>query len=151
TVQAKVMRDGREQTLPITIGDRAEIIGKESASDSTPSQRGGSRGESAESRLGVQVQPISPADMRRYGLRTEMGVLIIGVEPNSPADEARLEEGMVITGAVVNGRNTAIQGIEDFRNAEKAWKPGTDVSLRILAHDERTGQWVSTFRTVTVP
>ena len=86
----------------------------------------------AESQLGIEVQPISPADVRRYGLQSTDGVLITNVVDNGPAEEAGLEPGMVITGAVANGRTTTVQGMEDFRNAEKAWKSGTDVTLKLM-------------------
>jgi len=151
TIQAKVLRDGREQRMPIGIGDRAEVLGRESAANAGP-QRGSRKGGlSSESQLGIEVQAITPADMRRYGLTNENGVLITNVEPNSAADEAGLEPGMVITGTVTNGRNTAIQGLEDFRNAERGWKPGTEVALRLLVRDEAAGRYRNTFRTVTIP
>ena len=150
TLQAKVLRDGRQQTVPITVGDRADVIGRESASNTGP-QRGGRRGQpSTGSLLGIEVQAITSADLRRYGLSSENGVLITNVEPNGPAEEAGLDVGMVITGMVMNGRSTVIQGLEDFRNAEKGWKSGTDVSLRVLVRDD-SGRYRSTLRTVTIP
>jgi S1-C subfamily serine protease len=46
-------------------------------------------------RLGVAGQSVqrSPHAVRQDGLRTDRGVLVVGVEPGSPADEAGLQEG----------------------------------------------------------
>jgi serine protease Do len=154
TIQMKVVRNGREMSVPVAVGDRADIIARESGpNDGSPRGRGGrgQGGPSAESQLGIDVQAITPADMRRFGLSNAEGVLITNVDQNSPAEEAGLEPGMVITGVVAAGRSSQILSLDDFRNAEKGWRPGTDVSLRIMVRDPNTGRFRSALRTVTIP
>jgi S1-C subfamily serine protease len=90
-----------------------------------PSPRGDTE---ASSRLGITVEPISQQLRRQFGLRG--GVVISSVEENSVAEEAGLIEDMVITGAVMAGRNTPIASVADFRTFEGRLRPGTSVVLQ---------------------
>src|SRR5262249_5139557 len=45
TVQMKIMRDGREQNVSITIADRSQVIGNQAAASDNAPRRGGNRGE----------------------------------------------------------------------------------------------------------
>jgi serine protease Do len=153
SLQVKIMRDGRERTLSIPVADRTEVIPNDTASNNG-AQRGGRRGgqTSASSQLGMEIQAISATDARRFGLSNESGVLVASVEPNSAADDAGLKEGDIITSMVVNGRSALIQGLEDFRNAEKGWRSGSAVSFRVMVQDESTGHYkAGGLRSVTVP
>src|SRR5215469_6871111 len=48
--------------------------------------------------LGVQMQPMTPALAKAMGLKSDEGVLVNEVQPDSPAAKARLMQGDVITG-----------------------------------------------------
>jgi serine protease Do len=82
TVQLKVKRDGKELTLPITVGELKE---KEVAAT-------GEEGD-----LGLAVQPVTPDIAQSLGLDRASGVVVTSVKPGSAADEAGLRSGDLIT------------------------------------------------------
>jgi serine protease Do len=54
--------------------------------------------------IGISAVEVNPAISRRYDLRVDTGLMVIGVSRYSPADEAGLRQGDVITG--INGHET---------------------------------------------
>lgn len=116
TVQAKVLRDGKELTLPITVGENKEdeVV----ASVDT--------GE-----LGLAVQTLTPDIAEELGLERTEGVVITAVTPGSAADDAGFQRGDVI--AEVNRH--PVRTVADF-NRETA-KQGKGRSVLFLV---RRGQ-----------
>lgn len=80
-VQVKVIRDGKETTLPLTVGEMKEAEVAASTQD----------GE-----LGLTVQPLTPQMAENLGLERTDGLVISAVKPGSAADEAGLRSGDVI-------------------------------------------------------
>jgi serine protease Do len=82
TVQLKILRDGKQITLPIEMGElkEQELVAS------------GDRNE-----LGLTVQPLTPEVARGLGLERAGGVLVSSVEPGSQGEEAGLRSGDVIT------------------------------------------------------
>ena len=99
----KVLRDGREHTLTVEVGELKE-------------ERAGTRwgGESERGMTlgGLEVQELTPALQRRYDLPRQItGVLIVDVAEGSPAAEAGLMPGDVIQ--EINRQ--PIRSVADFR------------------------------------
>jgi serine protease Do len=67
----------------------------------------------ADSMFGVQVQEMTPEIKSDLGLKSDSGVIVIGVAPNSPAAAADIQSGDVITEV---GR-AQITNIESFKKA----------------------------------
>jgi serine protease Do len=90
-VPVVVWRDGREQTLTVTVGElpaEAEVAAATPGPASRPTELAG---------LGLQVAPISPETRERFSLKPEQrGVVIVEVAPASPAAERELRAGDVI-------------------------------------------------------
>ncbi|WP_163576537.1 DegQ family serine endoprotease [Halomonas faecis] len=86
-VELTVMRDGREITERITIGDWPENETTASGSRSEPS---------AQARLGIAVDALS--DDEREQLGVEAGVLVSDVDPRGAAAAAGIRPGDVIVG-----------------------------------------------------
>jgi len=82
-VRVKVLRDGKELTLPITIGEMQEneIIASTTQAGS----------------FGLTVQPVTPQVAENLGLERAEGLVITAVERGSAAEEAGLRSGDVIT------------------------------------------------------
>jgi serine protease Do len=140
TVRLGFLRDGRPQTVSVTVGDRAEVLAEDASASNLPNRPRprGNQEAPTQSRLGIEVQSITPQMSRQFaGL---MGVEVTDVDDDSVADEAGVEEGMVITGIVTAGRTTEINNSADFRVVESQLRPGASVTLLIKIPDtfERT-------------
>jgi serine protease Do len=87
TVQLKILRDGKEVTLPLTVGEMKEdeIVASTQQGD-----------------LGLAVQPVTPEIAESLGIDRAEGLVVTSVTPGSAADEAGLRAGDLI--AQVNRR-----------------------------------------------
>lgn len=88
SVPVVVLRGGKEEKVSVTLGERPD----EEAVASAPVPE-------SDAWLGLHVEDAQSADARRqYRLeRSEEGVVVMGVDEGSPADEAELRAGDVIT------------------------------------------------------
>ncbi|HEV7265337.1 MAG TPA: DegQ family serine endoprotease [Falsiroseomonas sp.] len=92
-VQVVVWRDGREQTVEITV---AELPGEQQQAAVQPTQPAQPQ-QTELSGLGLRVAPITPEQRERFSLRADSrGVVITEVSPDSPAAERELRPGDVI-------------------------------------------------------
>src|SRR5262249_23571754 len=81
-VTVTVRREGVTQQVPITLGK-------------LPSEKA-AREESAQpsqSQWGLRLQDVTPQMANRLGLTANHGVMVVGVQPGSPAEQAGLREG----------------------------------------------------------
>jgi S1-C subfamily serine protease len=80
--------------------------------------------------LGLQGQaaPIHPRIARHLGLQPAQGVLILHVEPNSPASQAGLREGDLIVGY----KDEPIAGIDELQRLLVGSEIGVNSALRIV-------------------
>jgi serine protease Do len=77
---------------------------------------------------GITVIELNRDICRQLGLGSaEKGVVVVGVEPGSPADDARLQKGDVIQ--EIDGRNIA--SLDDFNKASSYIKDNDDIILFI--------------------
>jgi serine protease Do len=82
TVQVKILRDAKSSNIAIKIGEMKE--------DEVVA-------ESRQGDFGMTVQPLNPATAESLGVERAEGLLVSSVKPGSPADEAGLQRGDVIT------------------------------------------------------
>jgi S1-C subfamily serine protease len=116
----KVVRDGKEQTINVTLG-------KEPAAPSAP----GPAPEAAPQTgayLGVFTQPLNAAMKDRLGIKADKGALVAHVMPGSPAAKAGVAELDVVTRV----GDTDVNGPLDLRQAVEKAGPGKDVTLQVL-------------------
>jgi serine protease Do len=99
SVTIKVFRKGQIISLKATVAEMEEKIEVAKAPSGKP--------------LGITVQNITPEIARSLGLEGEMGVVVTGVEPGSPAAKAGIRRGDVIH--EVNRK--PIKDAEDFGQA----------------------------------
>lgn len=87
-VPVQVIRDGRTQTLTVTVGK----LGGAAAANATH----GGGGASELSKLGLHVQTLTPELAGQLGIQGQQGVVITNVQEGSPASLAGLQPGDVI-------------------------------------------------------
>ena len=116
-----VIRAGKKVDVTVTVGERPATDNQQQE-QSTDEQ-------SATDRLGLQLDDISPRMRRQLQLPDEVkGVVITNVRNLSPADEANLQEGMVITR--ING--TAVSSPSDVKAELTKIRSGSLVRLYVF-------------------
>ena len=85
--------------------------------------------------IGVSAQtvPIHRRVVRFYNLMKETGVVVVGIEPNSPARAARLREGDVIVAL----DEKPVAGVDDLHRLLTDAQVGVRCALTIIRHTER--------------
>ncbi len=93
-VPVVVWRDGKEETVTVTLG---ELPNEPQQAGATPPPAAPQQGPVEVAGLGIRVSPITDELRQRFNLRAEQrGVVIVEVAPNSPAAERELRPGDVI-------------------------------------------------------
>ncbi|HET6349970.1 MAG TPA: Do family serine endopeptidase [Candidatus Krumholzibacteria bacterium] len=129
TVPVVVMRDGKEKSLNVTLAERPE----EDVLASTPTPE-------TSAWLGLHVEDARGAAARReYGLdRGQSGVVITGVDQGSPADDANLQEGDIITEVYTQ----SVSGLDDYVAISKKLKDRKD-PIAFLVKRGKTTNYVT--------
>jgi serine protease Do len=115
----RIIRDKKELMVAIKIGELPE------ETDSTLTA------ESKDPELGIKVQRITPEAARRLGLNSTKGVLVLEVQPGSPADSIGLEPADVIR--EVNQR--PVNNGSDFERAMRQGRRGERILLLVQRGD----------------
>jgi serine protease Do len=109
-VPVVVWREGREQTVEITV---AELPAEQQQAAVQPGQPAPQQQQTELSGLGLRVAPITPELRERFSLRPESrGVVITEVSPGTPAAERELRPGDVIV-EVQQERVTSPQEVQE--------------------------------------
>jgi serine protease Do len=122
TVTMKVLRDGKLVVLSPAV---ARMDDKEEAAGSEAEGGEGPRGK-----LGLAVEPLTPEAARELGTAQTQGLVVRDVAEGSPAAEAGIRRGDVIT--EVNRR--PVKSVEDLRRAVETRAKGQPTVL--LVHRE---------------
>jgi len=150
TVPIEIRRLGEDapRTLDVTIGDRTEVHPPSNASTT----RDLSPRRSTPSRLGIEVQDLTPEARSLMRGRNPGGVMISSVEQGSNAEEAGLVRGMIITRIVPRGgQPVTITNVQDFRRAEGRLESGDRIVLEVLIQDTSQQDLLRNFRPMVVP
>jgi serine protease Do len=118
-VTLKITRDKKEQIVSVKVGelpDDGDAVQKTEARDPE---------------IGVRVQRITPEAARRLGLNSTKGVLIVEVQPGSPADQVGLEAADVVR--EVNQR--PVNNVSDFERAVRQGRRGERILLLVQRGD----------------
>ncbi len=122
SVKIDVLRDSKPQSITAVLGELREQPGSgtpEPAPAAAPKTR----------KLGFVAEPVSPDMREKLGLPRDIdGVVVRSVDPGSPADEAGLAPGMILT--AVNGRKVVSREGLDSALAEA--KSGKILALKVM-------------------
>src|ERR1017187_49656 len=119
TVPLGYLRDGKQHTASVLIGDRSQL--GEDASNPGSENAAPAQSDAGEGKLGIKVDPVPASVASKLGIKG--GVIITSVRPGSFADEIGLERGFVIT--EINKHPVADDA--SYRTAVSALKSGDDV------------------------
>ena len=111
-VPVKIIRDGSEQTVNVKV---ARMPGEKVASKPETSQT-----EPAQSRWGMALRDLDARTAQRAGIAPGEGVLVTGVKPDSPADQAGVQTGDVI----VEVNRTPVNSVADAQAQSQKTKNG---------------------------
>jgi len=79
--------------------------------------------------LGIRVEDLTPELMQRLGIENTTGVVVVDVEPNSPAEDAGLTQGLVIT----NVAKQPIANAQEFvQSVKDSAAPGKHLLLSVI-------------------
>ncbi len=119
-VEVLITRERRQRTLKVEVGglDADDTLAQAFRGDEEDSGRGG--------RLGIVVEEAPGEMLSRWDLAG--GVLVRSVEADSPADDAGLMPGDVITAV----GSTPVRSIEEFRDIVEDLEAGDSVPLRLM-------------------
>lgn len=107
-----ILRNGREQSLDIVIGELPGFQGKTG---------------NAHMNLGIQVEPLSPESARKLNMEGQEGVMVSKVDPNSPAAWAGIRRGTVI----ISVNQQRINSIDEYQKAIAKAEKGKPILLLI--------------------
>jgi serine protease Do len=128
-VKIVVLRDQKQKTLWVTIGEVPEQQQVASAAPSKPEET---------AHWGFTVQDISPRIVDQLGLPDDTGVVITQVEPNSPAQGEGLQRGDVI----IEIEHKPVKGMADFKQYieqnQKQKKNTLLLTVRVKANNYHT-------------
>jgi len=149
TIRIKINREGRDMTIPVTVADRSEVLQANGGERENSPDRN-DQGDASPARLGIRIQDITPDMVRQLRLPSQDGVYVSAVDPDSPADEAGITRGTIIT-RVIAGTNQRfdVRNVDEFRRIERNLKSGQEIALGVL--QQRGGQYRSGFVPLTIP
>ncbi|HEY0163138.1 MAG TPA: trypsin-like peptidase domain-containing protein [Edaphobacter sp.] len=132
TVKLGYLRDGKQSTANVTIGDRAktyaDLAGDDNDDDNSPQES-----DAGQSKLGITVSTIPPAVAQKSGV--SKGVMVTSVRPGSFADEIGLAKGILIT--EINKK--PITDEASYRSVVNSLKPKDDVVFVIHLPNQKGG------------
>ncbi len=121
-IEVTVLRDGQEQTLELNLD-----LGNLPAMPMQPGQQGQFMGQGP-TQLGIRYRVLTAAVAQEEGVNVEQGALVVTVYDNTPASDAGLQEGDVIT--AVDG--DAVDEEHTLSDRLYAYEEGDTVTLSVL-------------------
>jgi serine protease Do len=139
-VRLGIVREGRDVTLTATLAER------DIASSNEDDNTGKASSEDSRERIGISVTELTPQVRQMQGIQTSIaGLLVVHVKEVSPAADAGIREGDVIT--EVNGRR--ITSTDEFGKLVSGARKGDYLKLYIL-RPVRSGPAVNFFALVKI-
>jgi serine protease Do len=114
-VPLKVIRDGKELTLRVIVGKL----------DSKEPEESAEVAESSPGKWGLQLQDLTPDLARQLGSKAQHGVVVAGVQPDSPADDASIQRGDII----LEVNRQPVKGVSDVQETLGKLKGGSVLLL----------------------
>ena len=119
TVTLHVFRDGAEKDVPITLGDQPADLSALMPTGDQPNQQGNEENNTSNQVLGMTLKSLDADTAQQLGLNDiRSGAVITAVDPNSPAAEAHLQPGVVITEVGKTAVHNAREALDALKNVD---------------------------------
>lgn len=123
-VKVELIRERQVKVVEVTIGTMPEEGEKISSKDTFPADK--AKG------WGIAVQNLTPDIAKQFGWSEgETGVIVVGIEPGSPAEESKIRTGDLIK--EINRKK--IQNVRDFKQAIEGAKKTESLLLLVKRGD----------------
>ena len=122
TVPVEVIRNGKHLTIQVKVAELKE------------EQLASAKSEEPGSNWGLQVQSITPEIANQLNLNNTKGVVVRGVQPDSPAADAGIQQGDVVL-EVNHGK---VNSVDDFLSAAKQAKKDKNSALLLVQRGNAT-------------
>ena len=136
SIDVTVVREGKRQNIKVQVADLAQIF----------PDRFGNSGEATEEKregtavsFGMTIETLTERQIETLGIKEKGGVRVLEVEPNSFAEDIRLQKGDVII--AIAGQH--VNNIEDVKKVQATLKPGDAVQFRVLRQERPNATWTS--------
>jgi serine protease Do len=129
----ELVRDGKSQTLTLTVGDRPErhVIRWEDGDFAPMREYGRAFAMIGGPRLGVQAHELEDDGLASYfGAKKGEGVLVLSVDDESIAGKAGVQSGDIIRKI----GDQAIEDVRDVRHALRDYDEGDEFDITVLRH-----------------
>ncbi|MFZ2958094.1 MAG: Do family serine endopeptidase [Candidatus Ozemobacteraceae bacterium] len=133
-VQMKILREGSEKTIPITLERMPRTFGLRDPEDlaETPKKSEKAEEKEPQEKLGFSYKKLTPEVQKSMKLAESVkGLLVTGIEEDSAAEKGGLEEEDIIT--QVN--NQPVSDEESLKSALKAGNPTKKSSVFVVLRD----------------
>jgi serine protease Do len=123
-IDVSVLRGGKRENFKVVVGDLAQIF---------PDRFGGPKDDSKSpteagvTSFGMMVQNLSEARRQTLGLKTQGGIEVVSVDPNSFAEDIQLHKGDII----VSINQQPVNSTDDLKKIQATLKPGDAVAFRV--------------------
>ena len=117
-----ILRDGRGKDIKVDVAELPSDKGTVEAS-AKPEQE----------KWGMQLQDLTPEIARQLNVEVDHGVLVAGVQPGSPADDAAIQQGDIILEVNRHPVTTAQQAQKEISNTSDK-----DALLLLVQRDNRS-------------
>jgi len=149
-VKLELIRNGRKQTVSVTLGDRRNLDrdGDSDDGSSTDSPRKEPTGSlNLEKTYGFQIGALNAQTRRTYQIPDEVsGVVITKIQPRSSASDKRLTVGMVIQSIGTK----EVKNVDEFRNEVQKFN-GKTIILSLRRREGRGTDGFSEPFSVAIP
>ena len=123
TANVRLLREGKEMTVAVTIAEMTGEPGKPAGGHELPKN------------LGLTVQDITPEIAQRFEIADTKGVVVTGVEDGSPAEDAGFNQGDIIRAIVRQNKRDPVTNAAEFAKLVKKFQSDKTI-LFLVERDE---------------
>ena len=154
SVQVKILRNGKEQTIPVMIGDREKVINDVDSASTTAPADPIVPANPPDRVLGISVGVAPQKVVKQFGLS---GVAISSVQKGSVGADIfetmlPVETPYIIDSIVVDGRLTELRATTDFDRVVAGLKRGAKIALGVhVPERDSRGRFLNKYDHTFVP